>query len=107
MPTLIFIAPDGTRTEVDADGAASVMEAAVSNGIDGIVAECGGSCSCATCHVYVDEAFFGRLPARGEMEDELLDGTACARGPTSRLSCQIAIDDAPDGLVLRLPEAQT
>jgi 2Fe-2S ferredoxin len=82
------------------------MMCAVSNDIDGIVAECGGSLMCATCHVYVDEAFADRLPAMTPDEDEMLEAAASERLPTSRLSCQIVMSDELDGLVVRLPETQ-
>ena len=82
------------------------MLAATSHGIDGILAECGGNAMCATCHVYVDESWLGRLPAMGSEEDALLDGAAAERRPTSRLSCQIKLTPELDGLVLRLPDRQ-
>ncbi len=83
------------------------MRTALSHGIDEIVAECGGNAVCATCHVYVDEAWLPKLAAVAADEDDLLDGTATERLPNSRLSCQIKITPALDGLVLRLPERQT
>jgi 2Fe-2S ferredoxin len=82
------------------------MRAALVNGVDGIVAECGGSALCATCHVYVDKQWISRLAAIGDDEDALLDGTACERQANSRLSCQIKITPVLDGLVLLLPERQ-
>jgi 2Fe-2S ferredoxin len=84
----------------------SVMEGAIGNGIDGIVAECGGACQCGTCHVYVDEAFLPLLNPIQENEDEMLNTTFCPRRPNSRLSCQIAMTKELDGLVVRTPEAQ-
>lgn len=83
------------------------MLAALTHGIDGIVAECGGNAVCATCHVYVDAAWLAKLEPVGDDEDALLDGTATERLPNSRLSCQIKITPALDGLVLRLPAPQT
>jgi 2Fe-2S ferredoxin len=106
MPTITFIHPDNRAERVEAEIGDSAMRAAVLHGIDGIVAECGGSALCATCHVYVDEAWLGRLAAIGDDEDALLDGTACERQANSRLSCQIKITPELDGLVLRLPERQ-
>jgi 2Fe-2S ferredoxin len=106
MPTVTFIHPDNRAERVEAEIGDSAMRAAVIHGIDGIVAECGGSALCATCHVYVDEAWLGRLAAIGDDEDALLDGTACERQANSRLSCQIKITPELDGLVLRLPERQ-
>src|SRR5579862_3414806 len=85
----------------------SVMEGAIKNGIDGIVAECGGACQCATCHVYVDEAFLGRLNPIQEDEDEMLNTTASERRPNSRLGCQIPLTRQLDGLIVRtLPTQQ-
>jgi 2Fe-2S ferredoxin len=106
MPTITFIHPDNRAEPVEAEIGDSAMRAAVLHGIDGIVAECGGSALCATCHVYVDDAWIGRLAAVGDDEDALLDGTACERRANSRLSCQIKITPELDGLVLRLPERQ-
>ena len=84
----------------------SVMEGAVRNGIDGIVAECGGSCLCATCHVYVEERYLSLLPPIGEEQEAMLDSTACERLPNSRLSCQIPVTPQLDGLIVRMPEHQ-
>jgi 2Fe-2S ferredoxin len=106
MPSITYIHPDGTEEEVQADAGTSVMMAAVTHDVDGIVAECGGSLMCATCHVYVDDAFAGRLPDVSPDEDEMLEAAASERLPTSRLSCQIELTDELDGLVVRLPEAQ-
>jgi ferredoxin, 2Fe-2S len=82
------------------------MQAATRHGVDGIVAECGGNAMCATCHVYVDESWIGRLTPMSADEDALLDGTAAERLSNSRLSCQIKLADALNGLVLRLPDKQ-
>ena len=84
----------------------SVMEGAVGNSIDGIVAECGGACLCATCHVYVDEACLGMLQPIAEGEEEMLGNTFAKRQPNSRLSCQLSVTKELDGLVVRTPEAQ-
>jgi 2Fe-2S ferredoxin len=105
MTIITFIHPDGRSQDLEA-GTGSVMQLAVNNGIDEIVAECGGNAMCATCHVYVDDRWIDRLPAMSDAEDALLDGTASDRLPTSRLSCQIEIAPKLDGLVLRLPERQ-
>jgi 2Fe-2S ferredoxin len=107
MPTITFIHPDGRAEPVEAEIGDSAMRAAIVRGIDGIVAECGGSLVCATCHVYVDDSWTGRVAAVGDDEDALLDGTASERQANSRLSCQIRITPELDGLVLRLPERQT
>jgi 2Fe-2S ferredoxin len=106
MPTIHYILKDGSTRSVDAKAGASVMETAIRHNIRGIDAECGGSCSCATCHVYVDEAFIAKLTPADEMESELLDGVASERLPGSRLSCQIAITAELDGLTVRVPESQ-
>ncbi len=106
MPSIVFIHPDGRSETVEAEPGSSAMLAALTHGVDGIVAECGGNAVCATCHVYVDEAWLNRLTPLGADEDELLDGTAAARLPNSRLSCQIRITPELDGLVLRLPDRQ-
>jgi ferredoxin, 2Fe-2S len=107
MTTIIFIHPDNRTERVEAENDASVMLAALTHGVDGIVAECGGNAVCATCHVYVDEAWTGKLDPVSDEEDALLDGTASERLPNSRLSCQIKVTPALDGLVVRLPERQS
>jgi 2Fe-2S ferredoxin len=106
MPTITFIRPDGARRDLAIPQGTSLMQGAIAQGLDGILAECGGSAMCATCHVYVDEAWAGRLPPLSEDEDALLDGAAAERRPTSRLSCQITATDALDGLVVHLPLRQ-
>jgi 2Fe-2S ferredoxin len=106
MTTITFIHPDNRVERVDAESGASAMIAALTHGVDGVVAECGGNAVCATCHVYVDEAWLGKLEPVADEEDALLDGTAAERLPNSRLSCQIKITPALEGLVLRLPERQ-
>jgi 2Fe-2S ferredoxin len=107
MPTIHFIHPDNRIENVEADIGSSAMRAALAHGLDGIVAECGGSAVCATCHVYVDEAWLAKLKPVSADENELLDGTASERLPNSRLSCQIEMTAELDGLVLRLPQRQT
>ncbi len=106
MTTIHYILLDGSTRSVDAKAGSSVMENAIRNNLRGIEAECGGSCSCATCHVYVDEAFVDRLPPPDDMESELLDGVAAERRPTSRLSCQLTVSDALEGLTVRIPSTQ-
>jgi 2Fe-2S ferredoxin len=107
MPKVIFITLDGTERAVDATLGESVMAAAVRNGVPGIVGECGGNCSCATCHVYIDDDFSAAVGGAGDMEDDLLDlGVAADRRDTSRLSCQIPVTEELDGLVIRVPEQQ-
>ena len=102
-----FIENNGTEHEISAEIGESLMEAAVRNNVNGIDAECGGSCMCATCHCYVDETFLGALPAMDETENDLLDCTAEPRQANSRLSCQIPLTDVLDGLVVRLPATQS
>ena len=106
MPAVTYVHPDGERAVVDVAAGTTLKDGAIDHGVDGIVAECGGNAMCATCHVYVDAAWIDRLPARGEVEDELLESTASERRPTSRLSCQIVVADELDGLVVELPEEQ-
>ncbi|NUS19254.1 MAG: 2Fe-2S iron-sulfur cluster binding domain-containing protein [Mesorhizobium sp.] len=106
MPAIIFIHPDGKPERVETADGESAMQAATRHGLDRILAECGGNAMCATCHVYVDESWLARLPDMAGDEDALLDGTAAERRATSRLSCQIKITPALDGIVLRLPERQ-
>lgn len=106
MPNITFVYPNGEKATVYAKPGASVMQTAMAEGIDGIVAECGGSAMCATCHVYVDEDFNDKLDAVSENEDEMLSCAASERRDTSRLSCQIEVVDDLDGLVVYLPESQ-
>lgn len=106
MAHVTFVHPGGERETVEAEAGTSVMQAAMLNDVDGIVAECGGSLMCATCHVYVDEAFLGLVPERAEAEDEMLEAVESERRPSSRLSCQIPLRDELDGLVVHLPDRQ-
>src|ERR1700704_1622340 len=106
MSAITFIHPNEQQERVDARDGESAMLAATRHGLDGIVAECGGNAMCATCHVYVDESWFARLPAMGEEENELLNGVAAERQNNSRLSCQIKVTPELDGLVVRLPDRQ-
>jgi ferredoxin, 2Fe-2S len=106
MPKIIYISHQGETTQIDVATGDSVMEGAIQNGIDGIVAECGGSCLCATCHVYVDEKFLPLLPPIDDDQDAMLDSTAADRLPNSRLSCQIRVRPELDGLIVRMPETQ-
>lgn len=105
MPRITFIAFDGTTTRVDAGTDMTLMEAAVENDIAGIVAECGGSCSCATCHVYIDPEWTKRVGPPNTIENDMLE-SADERAENSRLSCQVKVTDELDGLVVRLPEHQ-
>lgn len=105
MARIKYIAADGAETEVEAANGLSVMQAAVNNGVQGIVAECGGACSCATCHVHVDPEWFAKLPPPEDMEREMLE-FVIDPADTSRLSCQIKITDDLDGLVVHTPASQ-
>jgi 2Fe-2S ferredoxin len=107
MTTITFINPDGSERRIAVATGESAMQAATRHDIGGILAECGGNAMCATCHVYVDDAWSSRLPAMADDEDALLDGTTAERRPNSRLSCQIKPSADLDGLILRLPERQT
>ena len=101
MPRITYFDATGARHEVDVDVGSTVMEGAIDNDVPGIVAECGGACACATCHVYVDEAWLATLDPVSEMEDAMLD-SAVSRQPNSRLSCQIEVATALDGLVVHV-----
>ena len=105
MAKLTFIESNGTVHEVDGQTGMTVMEAAVKNMVPGIDADCGGACACATCHVYLDGDWAAKLAERSEMEEDMLDFAFDVRD-SSRLSCQIRISDAIDGLVVRIPEKQ-
>jgi 2Fe-2S ferredoxin len=105
MPKVTYIEPNGTEKVVEARPGTTVMEAAIDNDVAGIVAECGGACSCATCHVYVDPAWAGKLKPPDPQEDGMLD-CVLERRETSRLSCQIVLTDALDGLVVRVADEQ-
>ncbi|AGT04547.1 2Fe-2S ferredoxin [Corynebacterium glutamicum MB001] len=105
MSTIHFIDHAGKTRTIEATVGDSVMETAVRNGVPGIVAECGGSLSCATCHVFVDPAQYDALPPMEEMEDEMLWGAAVDREDCSRLSCQIKVTEGMD-LSLTTPETQ-
>jgi ferredoxin, 2Fe-2S len=107
MPKVTYVSYDGKSTTLDVPLGTSVMQAAVLHGLDGIVAECGGSCMCATCHVYVQEDQLSKLPEMELGEDAMLDGTASPRKPNSRLSCQLVMTPEMNGLVVNTPETQT
>lgn len=98
MPHVIFVAPDGAEFAVDVPVGQSLMEAAVKHGVPGIVAECGGACNCATCHVYINEAFLPLVGPAGEWESEMLEDALAARTQSSRLSCQVKLTDHLEGI---------
>jgi len=96
----------GVAREVDAEAGHSLMRVALAHQITGIVAECGGNCACATCHVYLDEESAAKLPAPSDNEADMLDFTAAERRPGSRLGCQVIVTEALQGTVVQLPETQ-
>lgn len=106
MPKVTYRHTDGSEDTIEVPVGWSLMEAAIQNDIDGIVAECGGGCACATCHVYVEDAA-GGLPGISDMEGDMLECTAAERREGSRLSCQIKMTEALDGMVVSIPERQT
>ena len=105
MARITYIEFDGTPHEVDVPPGLSVMEGAIDNNIPGIEAECGGMCSCATCHVYVDPAWKDATGSPNGIEKDMLE-SALDLEETSRLSCQIEVKDELDGLIVRMPELQ-
>jgi len=105
MAKIIYIEHDGTDHVVDVKPGLTLMEGAVKHNVPGIDADCGGACACATCHVYVDEAWADKTGERSDMEASMLDFAENVE-PNSRLSCQIRVTEALGGLVVRLPESQ-
>jgi 2Fe-2S ferredoxin len=105
MPKITYIEHTGKEHTVEVPVGQSVMEGAVKHNVPGIDADCGGACACATCHVYVDEAWQGKTGEAGGMEQSMLD-FANDTQPNSRLSCQIKVSAELDGLVVRLPKSQ-
>jgi 2Fe-2S ferredoxin len=105
MPVVTFVEFSGSKHQVALLPGTSLMQGAVTNGIPGIDADCGGACACATCHVFVDPAWADRVGRRSEMETSMLDFAEGVQD-TSRLACQIKISDDHDGLVVYLPAAQ-
>ena len=106
MPKVIYVADSGQEQAVDAALGDSVMATAVKNGVPGIIGECGGNASCATCHVWVREEFLPLVGEPGELEEDLLDLGVSDRRPTSRLSCQIPVTPELDGLTVDVPPDQ-
>ena len=106
MPKITFVSHKGENKIVDIPTGMTIMAAALANGIDGIIAECGGVCMCSTCHVYIDERYIDRLPLAQDTEEAVLEISAEERQPTSRLSCQIKVTEELDGLIVRLPAKQ-
>lgn len=106
VPRVTYIHPSGERREVDVPVGQSLMRAAAAHGIDGIVGDCGGAMSCATCHVLVEAPFAAVLPASDDTENQMLDYTAMPRQANSRLSCQIVMSEALDGIAVRIADTQ-
>jgi ferredoxin, 2Fe-2S len=105
MPNITFIEANGTSRTVEGEVGATVMETAIRNAVPGIEAECGGACSCATCHVYVDESWKSVIGGPSSMEEDMLDFAFDVR-PNSRLSCQIKVRAEMDGLIVHTPLKQ-
>ena len=105
MPRITYIDHIGREYLAEGEIGQTVMETAIKHDVPGIVAECGGVCSCATCHVYVEEAWRGITGEPSQMEEDMRDFAFDVR-PESRLSCQLRIADAYDGLIIRIPENQ-
>ena len=106
MTTITYIEPCGREVAIDVPDGWSLMQGATANGVDGIVAECGGSCACATCHCYVDPARAGELPAPSAAELDMLANVAAERRPESRLACQLKAAPALAGLRVRVADTQ-
>mgnify|MGYP001191708620 CR=1 FL=1 len=106
MVQVTFTDMKGKQIDVDVEEGTTVMQAAFWNGVEGIVAECGGSATCATCHIYVDETFLDKVPPPSPEEEDMLDFVAAERRPCSRLGCQIVLDSALSGIHLHIPERQ-
>ena len=105
MPKITYIEHNGKSHKIEVANGLTVMEGAVQNNIPGIDADCGGSCSCATCHVYVDEKWFNKLGKKESTEEDMLD-VAYQTKKFSRLSCQITVEDKLDGMVVKMPLKQ-
>ena len=105
MTTINFVLHDGSKHAVEAKNGDSLMIVAMRNDFEGILAECGGACSCATCHVHIDPDWMAKLPEMDDLEGEMLDFAEDV-DDYSRLSCQIKVTDALDGLVVNIPEKQ-
>jgi len=105
MPKIIFIDFEGNQNTVEAKAGQSLMEAATQNDVDGIDADCGGACACATCHVYVDATWSAKVGQPNELERDMLE-VADGVEDNSRLACQVEITDTLDGLIVTTPESQ-
>ncbi|MAZ87685.1 MAG: (2Fe-2S)-binding protein [Cellvibrionaceae bacterium] len=105
MPVINYIEANGTKHQVDVASGENIMQGAVDNMIDSILAECGGACACATCHCYVDDAWNDKIPAAESAEKDLLEAVVEPK-ENSRLSCQIVVTDDMEGFTVHLPESQ-
>lgn len=107
MPKVTYVASDGTRQDIEVPVGENVMRGALYNGVEGIVGECGGGLSCATCHCYVDDDWTARVGGPPtQAEEELLESAAAPLRPSSRLSCQIVMSAELDGLAIHMPDRQ-
>jgi len=106
MPKITYIEHNGKTHNIEVPNELSVMEGALQNNIPGIEADCGGACACATCHIYVDEKWFNKLPNKSESEQDMLD-MAIEPNKFSRLGCQITVNDDLDGMVVKMPSKQS
>ncbi|MGR3541663.1 MAG: 2Fe-2S iron-sulfur cluster-binding protein [Hasllibacter sp.] len=106
MPKITYVEHGGAEHVVDVPVGNTVMEGARDNGIPGIDADCGGACACSTCHVYVDPAWAGKLPAKDDMEEDMLDFAYEPDPERSRLTCQIKVTEELEGLRVQMPEKQ-
>ena len=104
MPKVTWILHEGRQISAEVAAGHNLMEAAVANSVPDVIGECGGCLSCATCHVYVDAAWYEKTGRPGDMENEMLEITSAERTPMSRLSCQIKASEALDGLILHVPD---
>ncbi|MFV8817958.1 2Fe-2S iron-sulfur cluster-binding protein [Haliea sp. E17] len=105
MVTVKFIQPDGVEKVVEVPEGTSLMTAALENGVEGILGDCGGACSCATCHCYIDEAFLPQIPAAEDIEQSMIEFATDPK-ENSRLGCQVQVTEAVSGIVVRMPESQ-
>src|SRR5262245_57628346 len=106
MPRVVFVTPTGEEHQVEVAVGTTLMTAAMKNSINGILGECGGVCMCATCHVYVHNGYFSRLPPIQDMEEAVLEVTNAERLESSRLSCQLRMTEDLDGLTVHIPSSQ-
>ena len=106
MPKITYIEHNRKTHNIEVPNELSVMEGALQNNIPGIEADCGGACACATCHIYVDEKWFNKLPNKSESEQDMLD-MAIEPNKFSRLGCQITVNDDLDGMVVKMPSKQS